>query len=189
MEGEQAAFDGQAYGDQADGGAEGSAILPGFGKGRDGFTQAGKQQMTGDVIKDGHAKKKETRADEAENHIPHGGQGGAADLTDHQNAAGGQGTDLNEHIAGENIVGIAEHQQGGLDQVHHHKVELTFAFLQIQLQPDLGTLHAKKEHHGEHKGEEAFQQSQANFVAPGVGEMAHDVGDGSSVLQHQPHHK
>ena len=156
VEGEQAAFDGQAHGDQADGGAEGDLVSPGPGQLRHGLMEAGQQQMAGDVIQDGHTQQEQAGADQAENHVPHRSQGGSADLADHQNAAGGQGADLNEYIAGENIVGIHQHQQSGLNQVRHDIVKLALAGLQILRQLDFGTHHAQEHHQREDEGEETL---------------------------------
>ena len=189
VEGEKAALDGQTHGNQADGGAQGNVVLAAFIEGGHAVMEAGQQQMTGDVIQDGYTQQEQTGANQAENHIAHGGQGGSAQLTNHQQAASGQRADFNEHIAGENIVGVAQHQQGGLNQVSHDEVEMTLVFGQIQLEANLAAHEAQEHHQGKDGRKQALQNAHADFVAPGVGEVSHDISDRLTQLQHHLQHQ
>ena len=175
MEGKQAALDGDAHGHEADRRRDGRDEQVAGPEGGDRQAQVRHQELSGDVVQQHQAQQEHAGAHQGEDHVADGGQGGPAPLPDHQQPAGGQGADLNKHIAGENVVGVDQHQQGRLHQIRHDVIEV--ALVRLQVLPEMlpAAQQAQEQHRRKGHGEQGLQDADAQLVAPGVGIVAHQV--------------
>ena len=128
------------------------------------------------------AEQEQAAAQQAEDHIAHGGQCRAAELPDHQQPAGGQRADLDEHIARENVVRERQRQQRREHEVTQDVIEVLLRRLQI-VRELLFAAEDAQEHHGrERRAVERLEPPEAQLVAPRVRIMSHEIGHGLARL-------
>ena len=70
------------------------------------------QKVPGNVIEHGKPHQKQAGTDQTHDHIPGCRDQGPPAPSDHDHSAGGNGIDLYKHIAGKQVVGIDDRQQG-----------------------------------------------------------------------------
>lgn len=175
VEGEQAALDGQSRGHQAQGHGHGEPVPAGGPQVRDGGVQLGEQQVAGDGIGEDHAHEEQTRAHQGEDHVPGGGDQCPAAPTHRQQGAGGDGQDLDEHVAGEDIVGVAQGYQRHMGQVHHDPIELLLVGGDVLQDAAHTAQHTQQHDPGKQHGQEGLQNTRRQLVAPGGGVVAHHI--------------
>ncbi len=189
MEGEHRAFDGQAGGNQRDDHCQGAHVLPGLDDVHHRLMQRYHQQMPCDAIEHRDAQQQKAGAKQVHDHIARGRDQGMPVLPHHHQSAAGDGHDLDKYIDGEQVVGINQHQDGGQRQVNHDAVEVGFLLAhKVGCMPHPGQ-QRDEEHGGETCGHQRFQAADADFIAPGRREMAHDKGIGLLQLQGKPEGK
>ena len=142
---------------------------------RDGGVQLGKQQLSRDRIGEDHADQEQTRAHQGEDHVPGGGDQGAPAPAHRQQGAGGDGQHLDEHIAGENVVGVAQGHQRHMGQVHHDPIELLLVGWNVLQDAAHTAQHAQQHDPGKQHGQEGLQNTRRQLVAPGGGVVAHHI--------------
>lgn len=175
VEGEQAAFDGQARRHQAQGHGHGEPVPAGGPQLRDGGVQLGEQQVAGDGIGEDDADQEQAGAHQGEDHIAGGGDQGAPAPAHRQQGAGGDGQHLDEHIAGENVVGVAQGHQRHMGQVHHDPIELLLVGGDVLQDAAHTAQHAQQHDPGKQHGQEGLQNTRRQLVAPGGGVVAHHI--------------
>ena len=89
-----------------------------------GLPKVRHQQMARHGIEEDDSQHEQAGADEAEDHIPHRGQGGPANLADHEDAASRDRADLDEDIAGKQVVRVAQRLQRNQHQVQRGVIEI-----------------------------------------------------------------
>ena len=188
VEREQAGLDGKTRGHQADGHRHGEpvgAVSPQRG---DGLVELGEQQMTGDGVGVDHADQEQSGANQREHHVAGRRDEGAAVIPGRQQRAGGDGADLDEHIAGEDIVGVGQGQQGHQRQIHHAPIEMA-ALVGDVLENVIHTAqNAQQHHHREQQRHQRLDHARGDLVAPGCGEVTHHVGIAGVVAGAEPQH-
>ena len=175
VEGIQGALDGQPHGHQPQRHHQGDVVLP---RGRNELhllPDIAHQQMPRHGIQIADAQKQQPGAQQAHDHVPGGRLEGPPGLADHDQPAGGYGIDLHEHIGSEQIVGIDQGQQGAQQQVHHHIVQVALPLLNLGLPLPDAPQHAQQHDDTEEAGQKGLQDAHPDLIAPGRGEMAHQV--------------
>ena len=177
MEGEQTALDGQPCGHQADSRRHGKAVGTLRPQRLNGLVELGKQQMSRDGVGVDHADEEQSRADKRKHHVAHGGNERPAALTDAQQGTGGDGADLNEHIAGKNIVGIAQRHQCHMRQIHHDPVQVLLAAGDVAFDVFAAAADGEQDHDDKHQRHQRLDDTGGNLVAPRGRIVAHHVGE------------
>ena len=188
VEGEQTGLDGQARRHQPDGHRHGEPVGALGPQRGDGLMQLGEQQMARDGIGEDHTDQEQSGAHQREHHVPHRRDEGAACVLGGQQGAGGDGADLDKHIAGENIVGIGQCQQGYQRQIHHAPVKMAAVGGNILEDVIHAAQHTQQQHHREQQRHQRLDDPGGDLVAPRGGIMAHHVGVAGVVAGAEPQH-
>ena len=125
--------------------------------------------MAGDGIGEDDADQEQAGAHQGEDHVPGGGDQGAPAPAHRQQGAGGDGQHLDEHIAGENVVGVAQGHQRHMGQVHHDPIELLLVGWNVLQDAAHTAQHAQQHDPGKQHGQEGLQNTRRQLVAPGCG--------------------
>ena len=175
VEGEQGALDGQAQHHQTHQHGQGLVVQAAHKQAVDALAQLGHEQMAGNGIQQRQADQEQTAAQQAHHQVAHGGHQSLVVVLGHNDGAGGDGVDLDEHVAGEDVVGVQHAQQAGQQHIHHHEVQVLFAGQDV-LKNILQTAQQAAGHHdAEHQRQPRFQRAGPQLVAPGRGKLAHGV--------------
>ena len=135
------------------------------------------QQVAGDRVKHRHSEEEHAAAHQTHHQVADSGDNGLPAVLCHDDAAGGNGVDFNEHIAGEHVVGVAQCEERCSQQVHHNVVEILLLRQDILLQI-LSAAEQRKEHdQAEHRAQQRLDGTAAQFVAPGSREGAHGIAE------------
>ena len=144
--------------------------------------------MAGDGVGIDHADEEQAGAHQREHHVPGRRDQGAAGGLGGQQRAGGDGADLDEHIAGEDIVGVGQGQQGHQRQIHHAPVEVAALVGNVLQDAVHAAQHAQQHHHREQQRHQRLDHARGDLVAPGRGEVAHHVRIAGVIAGAEPQH-
>ena len=111
-----------------------------------------------------------------QNHVPHRSQGGAAHLTDNQDAAAGQGQDLQEDVPGKDVVGIDQGEKRRTQKIDQKIIEIDLFRRYVPDHVPRAAGHREEKHQRENQRRQSFQHAAADLVAPARAEMSHPIG-------------
>ena len=188
VEREQTGLDGKTRRHQSDGYRHGEPVRTLGPQRGDGLVQLGEQQVSGDGIGVDDADQEQSGAHQREHHVPGRRDEGAAVVPGRQQGAGGDGADLNEHVAREDIVGVGQGQQGHQRQIHHAPVEMAALVGNVLQDAIHAAQHAQQHHHREQQRHQRLDDPGGDLVAPRGGEMAHHVGVAGVIAGAEPQH-
>ncbi len=121
------------------------------------------------------AYEEKTRADEAEYHISCCSHKSASVFAYHKKSTGGKGAYLNEHVARENVVGIAESEERDLTEIDHRVVIVALSLMGIALDASLASDNGEEHHYSEKCCEEGLEQACGYLISPRGGIVAHHI--------------
>ena len=170
------AFQRQAHGKEADRHRQRKHVIAGGRQFPDLLPHRFHQQVAGDMVQDDNADQEQSGAQQAHDQVAdRRRQRHAAPVPDHDQRAGCQRIDFNEHIRRKDVVGEYQRQQGGHQQAGHAAVQLDLVRFRI-LQDMRSPARQDQDHHDrESRRDERLQRADPDFIAPGSRKMAHQV--------------
>ena len=145
MERKQAALDGQSDGQDAEGHGNGNQVRRVLRQPYDRLLHGYHQQMARDVIEQDDSEQKQTRAKQVHDHVADRRQSGPADFTDDQDSAARQSQDLEEYVAGENVICPKYGHDRRRHEIDQRVVEVLLALIDIDVD-EAGSSKHRTEH-------------------------------------------
>ena len=177
VEGKHGAFDTKASYDQTDGYRQCQMVATGSRQLRHCFCQGGHQQIAGDAVEKGQADQKQARSQQAHKEVADRGDQIGPVVLGHDQGAGGDGADLNEHVAGKHVVGVSQRQQRRRQQIHHDEVKPLFFRQDVMKQVPPSAHQRHGQHHTEYRAQQSLQRPAFDGVSIGSHEPAHGIGE------------
>ena len=133
--------------------------------------------MPRDCIQKRDGEKKKTAAQQTENQITQSGYSGLRRILRHDESAGCNGIQLQEHISGKQVVGKDESKHTGQKKIQHDEIKISLLpgdFLaQIARSTQYGTQHNK----AEYSRHQRFKGAGAQFVSPRCAEASQRIAE------------
>ena len=142
------------------------------------------QKMPGDPVEDRQGDQHKTGTEKGHDHILRGRQQVSAPPADHDQPASRDGVDLDEHVAGEHVVGVDQRQQRAQQQVHHDIVQILFLLRDIHLGKAVSADQREKHDKAEKCGCQRLQDADPDLVSERRGERSHAVVVRTARIQH-----
>ena len=144
--------------------------------------------MAGNRVENDDADEEQARTEQVHHHVSHARDQRAPVLAHHHQARRRQRVDFDEHVSGEQVVGVDQRNQRKHGQIRQDAIDIILGRLDLLLRAAHAAEEREQNDQQKHRQRHRFQHADADFIAPRRGKVAHLVGVAVSRPQGVDHH-